>query len=558
MIIIDKKTNKDCAKCKTFGIYFLLFIRVTFIHGFLQIQYRNHRNVHSNIQKLKKPFHSGKRSSLFSTVSQNLTDISTKNDTTLCYEISRPTKNNAPISIPEFQSEETSIRFHRALLALGSTLSLSYNEATSFLLSQPHLYDTNINNAQLQSPLHTKILYFQSEIGISKTKLKKMILNHPTLIATAINEMDGLKTSIELLQYELNLTGEEVWNLATHSFPQVRTYRRGELRSKLHFYRHSLKFSQEELKLTVLRQPKLLQHSASSLKEAVTSIQSMFPYTSLSKSELKRMIIKFPSFLTYDTHHNLIPTIQYLLESQIGESLGCLVKDGVSTNTAKTSMERSRIIQKRVKQMLLKSPSIVGNSIETNIKPTMQFFLNNETGVGCSMEQLGKILWRIPEMLGFSLHNNLMPKIQYLKDSFLLHDLDRPNDENISQLITRNPNILSYNLSSNLIPKISYFRDELGFTPQELRTYFVTRPQTLSYSLENNIKPKVNYYLSENGGNLTKTELKVFLLDKPGQFTYSLEGRIQVRVQALKDHGIQLRDAPSTIVSRADGSFWRW
>jgi len=476
-----------------------------------------------------------------------------------------PTRNNTSSSNERdnfeptlvFSSEENKKRFNRALIALGSTLSLSYNEATDFLLSQPQLYEDNSS----QAPLHAKLLYLQTDIGISKKRLKKMILTHPSLIATAIDEMDGLRTSVELLQCELDLTGEEVWNLATHSFPQVRSYPRGDLRKTLNFYQNDLQFSREDLKKMVLRQPKVLQHSPEILQEAIDCLQMKFSFSPVSLDELKRMIMKFPSFLTYDTHKNFIPTIEYLLTSEIGRGLGGILKNGVSTDTAKTMDEKQSIIQERVKSFLIKSPNMIGFSIKDNLKPTVKFFLDDDKndGIGCSLEQFGKILWRHSDVLGYSLLNNLKPKIKYLKKTLHLQDSDQIDaEENLANLITRNPNFLSYSLESNLAPKFQYFEKNLEFEPNELRAFFVTRPQTLSLSLVKNIAPKVEYFLSTHGGDMTTKELKHFLLNKPGQLNFSLDDRIKKRVEALKKHGIHLRDTPVTIISRTDGSFEKW
>lgn len=545
-----------------------LFRMAPSTHGFMQLQrLHRHKQVQPHVQYPKNHrIHSSHSTTPLFVASPV---IATNNHTSSYESSTRPyrrAETDLPISVPSFPSQETSKRFNRALLALGSTLSLTYDEATHFLLSHPQLYEYD----NQQAPLHTKLLYFQSDIGISKKRLKQMILTHPSLTASAIIEMEDLKTSIELLQHELNLSAEEVWNLATQSFPQVRSYPRAYLRKTLNFYRLELGMNQEELKSIILRQPKVLQHSHALLLEAIEGLQSTFQYAPFSAEELKKIMLKFPTFLTYDTHKNFVPTLEYLLTSEIGESLGGLTKNKISTDFAMTSEERQQIIQDRVKTLLIQFPNIVGFSIKDNLKPTVRFFLkkgkNYGDGIGCSMEQLGKILWRHPEILGFSLANNLMPKVKYLqtKLELPLRAFSKPvieeevEEENISHLITRNPNFLSYSLQSNLEPKICYFEQYLGFQPHELRTFFVTRPQTLSLSLNNNIIPKVEYYLSKEGGDLTRDELKQFLLQKPGQLNFSLEGRIRLRVDILKKNGIHLRDAPVTIVSRSDGSFEKW
>lgn len=433
----------------------------------------------------------------------------------------------------------------RAMISLGSSIGLSRNEALDFLRNYPQLH-TEVDN------LNLRILYFMNEMGITKQKLYQMIMQQPGLTATSLLD-DELKSTIEVLQSELNLTTDEVWKLTTKSFPQIMRYNRNDLRRKLSFYRFELKLTEKELKRLVLIQPGVLRHLPCELQETLDTFKIELDCTA---ADFKAMILKFPLLLTYSTKSKLLPCLKYIKQSEIGIGLGLIKRAGdPSTTSLSTTIEKETLIKKRVKAILLQYPNLLAFSIDNNIKPTIQFLLND---IGLSVTQVGKVIWRFPEVLGLSIENNLRPKIKYLTKSLHITTSSSSTNNNLASLIERDPRILGFNMISSFPIKINFFINELYFTIDELRTLFIKRPQILTLSISSNIKPKIDYY-KENCHYLTTQELKQWILDNPAELTFNLKNRIIPRLHVLKENNLRLlKDTPANIISKSEKSFLEW
>ena len=427
----------------------------------------------------------------------------------------------------------------RAMLSLG-TIGLNRNEADDFLTTYPQLY-TEVDNLAL------RILYFQNEMGIPKSKLYQMIMKQPGLTATSFLD-DELKSTIEVLQSELSLTTDEVWKLTTESFPQIMRYNRSDLRRKLTFYRFELKLTDKEIKRLVVIQPAVLRHLPSELQDKLDTFQTELDCTS---EDMKAMILKFPLLLTYNTQSKLRPCLQFIKQSEIGIGLGLLRRAGdPSTTSLSSQKEKEALIKTRVKTIILQYPNLLAFSIENNIKPTILFLRKD---VGLSLIQIGKVVWRFPDLLGLSIEKNLRPKIQYLQKS-----LNITSKSTLATIVARDPRILGFNILQNFPEKLKFFINELHFSIKELRDLVTKRPQLLTLNISSNIKPKIDYYRNECD-YLTIEEIKEWILKNPAELNFNLEKRIKPRMILLKENDVRLlKDTPWNIISKNEKSFDEW
>ena len=183
--------------------------------------------------------------------------------------------------------------------SLCSSLSLTKKEAVAFL-SVTAIEDGDVLE---------KVKYFRVEVGLSKDKLRSMILQHPKLVATCL--LDDVKTTIDFLQEDLQLSPRQLSSLTATS-PSVINYYRTDLKRNLAFLRgSSLCLTEENLKKVVMKRPQLLGYSLNNLYKTTTFFRE---YLGLFGEELGILVTRFPFILAYSIENNLKPTISYFGE----------------------------------------------------------------------------------------------------------------------------------------------------------------------------------------------------------------------------------------------------
>mmetsp|Transcript_2149 Transcript_2149/g.6334 ORF Transcript_2149/g.6334 Transcript_2149/m.6334 type:complete len:97 (-) Transcript_2149:92-382(-) len=68
--------------------------------------------------------------------------------------------------------------------------------------------------------------------------------------------------------------------------------------------------------------------------------------------------------------------------------------------------------ESKAKKTIAKFPSLLGYSVEANLKPKLQWLKD----LGMSDSQVAKAIAMKPSLLGCSVEDNLKPKLQWLKD----------------------------------------------------------------------------------------------------------------------------------------------
>jgi mTERF domain-containing protein len=102
----------------------------------------------------------------------------------------------------------------------------------------------------------------------------------------------------------------------------------------------------------------------------------------MSPKDSGRILTRFPHIVGYSVEEKPKPITNYLI------SIGIVVS----------------------KMLVLRSPQVLGLSLELNIKPTLQFFTDN----GFDRDELSTIILRFPQILGLNIEGNLRPKWEYL------------------------------------------------------------------------------------------------------------------------------------------------
>jgi len=177
------------------------------------------------------------------------------------------------------------------------------------------------------------------------------------------------------------------------------------------------------------------------------------PDTAVAK--LKRST---PVIFQFSVLESLRPVVEYLVS---------ILASG--NETADIDIAARAEAMTAVGKLVRSYPTVLGLSVETNLKPTVQLLLSR-----CNLhnKDMAKILKSYPEFLGLSLETNLRPKIDYISNVLLdyIRDGSLPEDEVeeeyalwledaqelLRSCIIRHPPILGLAID-NLRRKVAYF-----------------------------------------------------------------------------------------------------
>jgi mTERF domain-containing protein len=95
-------------------------------------------------------------------------------------------------------------------------------------------------------------------------------------------------------------------------------------------------------------------------------------------------------------------------------------------------------------------PPILGFSIEQNLKPTVQWFVD----LGMTETQVAKAVAAFPQILGYSVRTNLNSKLQWLLEVGL-------NKTQVAKAVASSPQMLGLSLENNLKKKLKLMKSFL-------------------------------------------------------------------------------------------------
>ncbi|GMH42239.1 hypothetical protein BSKO_10158 [Bryopsis sp. KO-2023] len=218
----------------------------------------------------------------------------------------------------------------------------------------------------------------------------------------------------------------------------------------------------------------------------------------MSNDEIKKVLLKYPRILEYNTETTLVPRQEFLM------SIGIEMED--------------------MRKILLQAPSVMVLSVENTLQPRLEF-LKNELGLPDG--SLPKILVKHPHLMTYT-QESMNERANFLRGVGL-------NDELLGKSILSHPQVLHYSVDS-MSARIEYFRS-IGVEDSNLPKMLSRMPQLLSLSIEVNVAPKFDFLCDElGGGHQTIEKSPVFL-------ALSLEKRIMPRYYFMKQmspRGIKL------------------
>jgi hypothetical protein len=319
--------------------------------------------------------------------------------------------------------------FTRATMDLVSCLDLSPSEAASFLTENPELLTiyTHPGERYKRGDLLSQLMYFQNEMCISRSRLTKMILQHPKLVAsTFLDHEHEMKSTMDILRDALNYTStSEEWydqisvRLRKHVYAMK--YHRSDLRRMLKIYTKSFGLSTMELRHLVLSHPRILEISPQTLSANLEILQKDLGF---SVADCKRLVTQYTTVLCCCLEKTSLKKVVDFLKYHITTVIITLQTspEGNDTRTV-ASVEGIPII----KHVLIECPHLLVLPVE-RLAVATKFIRDEILGESFlkqgaktkkkemeiqkqTTEKLRKIVEAVPEVLSFSVESNLQPKV---------------------------------------------------------------------------------------------------------------------------------------------------
>ena len=133
-------------------------------------------------------------------------------------------------------------------------------------------------------------------------------------------------------------------------------------------------------------------------------------------------------------------------------------------------LEKLGLSPAQVAKVVAGFPSILGLSIEANLKPKVEWLRD----LGLSQAQVAKVVAVLPQVLGYSIEANLNLTVEWLRDLGL-------SQEQVAKIVSCFPQVLGLSIEANLNAKRAVLQH--FYTQTELCEIVAVFPQLLGYSL---------------------------------------------------------------------------
>ena len=268
---------------------------------------------------------------------------------------------------------------------------------------QKKLPDSNNGKSFIQRlgrrRLHEWFSFFldNDTVGLNAKQLRKIVLSRPQLLSYKLSNIEATTT---FFREELGLSSQEFISML-QSYPSVLMYSiDNRLRPTVDFLRNRVQCTDERVKRICISYPNVFSHS---LDKTLLPKLVFFKQLGLTRSEVSQIVAKFA------------PTL-WLSQENLKSKL-----DFFSSSLNMKSFE--------LRIVILTYPQILGLSIENNVTPKLQFFLdpeefdgmqnvNESDFINCGLKksELKDFVLYQPALLAYSLEGRLKPRVTRMQE----------------------------------------------------------------------------------------------------------------------------------------------
>lgn len=248
---------------------------------------------------------------------------------------------------------------------------------------------------------------------------------------------------------------------------------------------NDMKLSGKNLKLTLLRWPKILTYSTTTILNLRGFLSH--PQVGFKEDQIGSLVRKAPWLLDGNLETQMGPVVRFLTKLQVRriETVIRAYPQVLLTDVKTELLPRIEFLMKYLNLSLADASSVIGAfplvlglDVETRMRPAVMYLSNDRLGI--APESVSKIFRSFPSLLGLDTVEHFDVSVSFLQEIGV---------ENIGRFVLRLPPVLGYDVEINLRPKWEYLTDTLG-----LSTYDITRfPAYFSYPLDKVIMPRASY-----------------------------------------------------------------
>ncbi|KAJ1474861.1 hypothetical protein T484DRAFT_1830687 [Baffinella frigidus] len=236
----------------------------------------------------------------------------------------------------------------------------------------------------------------------------------------------------------------------------------------------------------------------------------------VAPAKVAKVVRQHPKVFAYSLANNLRPTVSYLWDEisnwcqDLAYSLVNNLRPTVSYLSDEVGMDSEQL-----GKVIAAFPQILGLSVPLKIRPLMTFEVTQArlatfdlttrgtnryliSDVGVPKDKLSRMFTAFPQLFGLSLDNNIRPHVEYLLNEVgiprgLLGKVGISRDrlgkvgiprERLGKVLASFPHLVAYNLEDNLRPTVEYFSQHLQIPSDRIGKLVAAHPQYFSQHLQ--------------------------------------------------------------------------
>ncbi|CAM9431374.1 unnamed protein product [Choristocarpus tenellus] len=292
------------------------------------------------------------------------------------------------------------------------------------------------------------------------------------------------------------------------------------------------------------------------------------------------LIKRDPQFLLYNL--DLLESKMKWFETEVGDLE--LAQKILSSNSRLFSASLSHTLKPKVRwlqdklqlpreealSLLLSYPELFGASADTNLGPTIDFFVED---MGATLEDLRKAMMEgTGRVLASSLSGRLRPRVELLRSVGINPSF---NDHWKILVMATEAKFRRWFLgmgpaqkvpgvsrgkcgNDNVEDRVGWLQDKLQATWEETLNLLLARPTLLTINRDRELGPRIDFFLEDMGAK--PEELRVAIEECSQVLKVSFNGRLRPRLNVLRNVGIEpcFKDHWRILVTATEANFQRW
>lgn len=254
------------------------------------------------------------------------------------------------------------------------------------------------------------------------------------------------------------------------------------LRVTVHFLRENAQLAPRDIETLAARWPDFTEFSPDRGIRVLEELRKLVPSLSM-----RRILLRAPFVLTFDVDAHVRPSLRWLLIHDIDAKVvlrACPHVLGVSPTVLSEVRDflcdEVGLTRHQFACVARIFPLLLACNVKLTLRPAIRFL---RVELGIERAAVVHIVRAFPSTLTLDVDDEMRVIVEYFRGKGV---------ENICRIVQRLPPILGYELESDIAPKMHYLEHNLGLSPFDLLSF----PAYFSYSLHDRIVPRTKFLQS--------------------------------------------------------------